>query len=83
MSGALSTQPPHSGATVYHALPYAQTVLLEDIRLSSLLRLCLALWPLGKQQTPKNTWGKMRPGGHGWPDGQIVLARRSFTRKKK
>lgn len=49
MSGALS--PPPSGVTVYQALPYTRALLLEDIQLSSVLMLCLALCPLGEKQT--------------------------------
>lgn len=44
---------PHSGVTVYQALPHTRSVLPGDIQLSSLLMLCLALCPVGKQQTHK------------------------------
>lgn len=81
MCGALS---PHSGVTVYQALPYARSVLLEDIQLSSVLMLCLALCPLGKKQThkppPNPEAAKLGPGGHKWPDGPVPLARRAFAR---
>lgn len=39
-----------SGVMVYQALPYAQSVVSADVQLTSLLTLCLALFPLGKPQ---------------------------------
>lgn len=71
--------------TVYQALPHTRSVLPGDIQLSSLLMLCLALCPVGKQQTHKKSpnpkVAKRRPGGHMLHDEQFNPARSlNFTK---
>lgn len=44
-----------SGVTVYQALPHARAVVSADVQLSSLLVLCLALFPFGEKQLRLST----------------------------